>query len=261
METAPPPAVNYRMGNEKLIRVKDAASARLRGLLERQGRPQGALRVAIIGGERAKFEAYTARVGAETAKATLTQANAAAYASEVSGFAAKAEVILKQADIGIAVNKQTLEWNIANIQRATANTGQQLSLIQANLAAFQAITSKGVAQYEAASHEKMAELQAQVSLAGIAIAKYQTLLEQWKTRAQEVIQFGVVSAESLRAAGQMASNLASGAMAGTHVSAGLSAGTTAGQSSSRSSADSTSQSKSVSETDNYSVIHSYAHKV
>jgi len=49
METATAP-VNYRIGNEKLIRVKDAASARLRGLLEKQGRSSGALRVAIIGG-------------------------------------------------------------------------------------------------------------------------------------------------------------------------------------------------------------------
>jgi iron-sulfur cluster assembly accessory protein len=43
-------AVNFRMGNEKLIRVLDAASVRLRSLLEKQGRAQGALRVAVIGG-------------------------------------------------------------------------------------------------------------------------------------------------------------------------------------------------------------------
>jgi len=42
--------VNYKIGNEKLIRVKDAASAKLRSLLEKQGRAQGALRVAVIGG-------------------------------------------------------------------------------------------------------------------------------------------------------------------------------------------------------------------
>lgn len=42
--------VQYRLGNERLIRVLDAASARLRGLLEKQGRPGGALRVAVIGG-------------------------------------------------------------------------------------------------------------------------------------------------------------------------------------------------------------------
>jgi iron-sulfur cluster assembly accessory protein len=44
------PAVQYRMGNEKLCRITEAASTKLRGLLERQGRPQGALRVAVIGG-------------------------------------------------------------------------------------------------------------------------------------------------------------------------------------------------------------------
>ncbi len=42
--------IQYRVGNEKLIRVLDAASARLRGLLEKQGRINGALRVAVIGG-------------------------------------------------------------------------------------------------------------------------------------------------------------------------------------------------------------------
>ena len=43
-------SINYRIGNEKLIKVLDAAGDRLRGLLAKQGRPQGALRVAVIGG-------------------------------------------------------------------------------------------------------------------------------------------------------------------------------------------------------------------
>ena len=42
--------INYRIGNEKLIRVQDAASAKLRTLLARQGRASGALRVSVIGG-------------------------------------------------------------------------------------------------------------------------------------------------------------------------------------------------------------------
>jgi iron-sulfur cluster assembly protein len=42
--------VNYKVGNEKLIRVLDGASAKLRALLERQGRAHGALRVSVIGG-------------------------------------------------------------------------------------------------------------------------------------------------------------------------------------------------------------------
>ena len=40
----------YKIGNERLVKVTDSASARVQGLLERQGRPEGALRVAVIGG-------------------------------------------------------------------------------------------------------------------------------------------------------------------------------------------------------------------
>ncbi len=49
MET-PGAALNYKIGNEKLIKVTESASRKLTSLLDRQGRPQGALRVAVIGG-------------------------------------------------------------------------------------------------------------------------------------------------------------------------------------------------------------------
>ena len=41
---------NFKVGNEKLIKVLDGASSHLRGLLGKQGRPDGALRIAVIGG-------------------------------------------------------------------------------------------------------------------------------------------------------------------------------------------------------------------
>ena len=47
---APTSEIKYKIGNEKLVKVTDPASTKLRSLLERQGRPQGALRVAVIGG-------------------------------------------------------------------------------------------------------------------------------------------------------------------------------------------------------------------
>jgi iron-sulfur cluster assembly accessory protein len=43
-------AVNYKMGNERLIKVTENASRKLNSLLEKQGRSTGALRVAVIGG-------------------------------------------------------------------------------------------------------------------------------------------------------------------------------------------------------------------
>ncbi len=48
--SAPAPAVNYKIGNERLIKVTENASRKLTSLLEKQGRAHGALRVAVIGG-------------------------------------------------------------------------------------------------------------------------------------------------------------------------------------------------------------------
>jgi iron-sulfur cluster assembly protein len=47
---APGPTVNYKIGNEKLVRLTETAGSKLNSLLTRQGRPLGALRVAVIGG-------------------------------------------------------------------------------------------------------------------------------------------------------------------------------------------------------------------
>jgi iron-sulfur cluster assembly accessory protein len=42
--------VSYKTGNEKLVKLTEKAGARLASLLRKQGREQGALRVAVIGG-------------------------------------------------------------------------------------------------------------------------------------------------------------------------------------------------------------------
>ena len=51
-DTASPSSpVNYKIGNERLIKVTENASRKLNSLLEKQGRAAtGALRVAVIGG-------------------------------------------------------------------------------------------------------------------------------------------------------------------------------------------------------------------
>ena len=49
--TAPaPPAPKITLGNEKLCKITEKASEKLTSLLTRQGRPNGALRLAVIGG-------------------------------------------------------------------------------------------------------------------------------------------------------------------------------------------------------------------
>lgn len=47
MENAP---LNYKVGNERLISVTDTAAKKLASLLEQKGNPDGALRLAIVGG-------------------------------------------------------------------------------------------------------------------------------------------------------------------------------------------------------------------
>ncbi len=42
--------IKYKIGNERLVKVTSSAAAKLSQLLQRQGRPRGALRVAVIGG-------------------------------------------------------------------------------------------------------------------------------------------------------------------------------------------------------------------
>ena len=51
LTSAPRPAVNFKVGNERLIRVLPGASGKLTSLLRKQGRKEhGALRVAVVGG-------------------------------------------------------------------------------------------------------------------------------------------------------------------------------------------------------------------
>src|SRR5438094_6737042 len=41
--------INYKIGNERLVKVTEAASRKLASLLEEKGKPNGALRLAVIG--------------------------------------------------------------------------------------------------------------------------------------------------------------------------------------------------------------------
>src|SRR5438309_11579254 len=48
--TTETPTANYKIGNERLIKVTEKAARKLASLLEEKGKPNGALRLAVIGG-------------------------------------------------------------------------------------------------------------------------------------------------------------------------------------------------------------------
>ena len=49
-QTAAPAGPNFRVGDERLVKVTANAARKVSTLLQRQNRPQGVLRVAVIGG-------------------------------------------------------------------------------------------------------------------------------------------------------------------------------------------------------------------
>ncbi len=49
-DSSQPPVPKITIGNEKLCKITEKASEKLTSLLTRQGRPNGALRLAVIGG-------------------------------------------------------------------------------------------------------------------------------------------------------------------------------------------------------------------
>jgi iron-sulfur cluster assembly protein len=49
-QTAPAAAPNFRVGDERLVKVTANAARKVSTLLQRQNRPNGVLRVAVIGG-------------------------------------------------------------------------------------------------------------------------------------------------------------------------------------------------------------------
>jgi len=215
--------------------------------------------VAQIQAQREVFLAYDSKIKGETSKVQLEEANSRAYTAQVQAIGEKAMIIVKQADANISRDRLNLDWNIANMQRITTLNGQQVSLAQTELAAFEAVNRKAETKYRAELEGERATLQTQIELGKLQIAKYEVLSSQWKTKVQEIIQMAEINAASLRSAGQIAGTMAAGAMAASHVSAGLSATGTATQHSSRAVSDETKHSEVYNS--NYDVRHNYEHKV
>lgn len=49
-QTAAPTGPNFRVGDERLVKVSENAARKVSTLLQRQNRPNGVLRVAVVGG-------------------------------------------------------------------------------------------------------------------------------------------------------------------------------------------------------------------
>lgn len=50
MEPTSAPALDYKIGNENLCRISEKAARQLASLLQQSAKPEGALRIAVVGG-------------------------------------------------------------------------------------------------------------------------------------------------------------------------------------------------------------------
>jgi iron-sulfur cluster assembly protein len=73
--------IKYKIGNERLVKVTGSAAAKLSQLLQRQGRPQGALRVAVIGGGCSGLQYKMDLVDGPANRDILVESNSALFVS------------------------------------------------------------------------------------------------------------------------------------------------------------------------------------
>jgi hypothetical protein len=85
----------------------------------------------------------------------------------------------------------------ATCNRSTQLVQQQLGAIQANAAVYEANIHKGVARFEADKQLRVVQLQTNIELSKLAVAKYGAMLESWRTRAQQILSTFQINAESL----------------------------------------------------------------
>lgn len=215
--------------------------------------------VGKINGQRAAFEAYQSRVQGEQAKAQLEEANAKAYSAYVQGVATRAELTFKDAEVRVQKNKLLLEYAVANMQRLTQFTTQELNVIQAVAASYDVKTRRDMAAFEAQRALRDSERTTVIELSRNMIARYSAMLEAWRTDAAHILAIANLNSDSMKAAGQIAATLAAGAMAGTHVSAGVSGSAGATQSKGLSTSFTQSEGHDFRESNN--VNHNYDHAV
>src|SRR2546421_11427062 len=68
-----PDEIKYKIGNEKLLKLTEPAGQKLASLLTKQGRPNGALRVAVIGGGCSGLQYKMDLVGGPANRAILVE--------------------------------------------------------------------------------------------------------------------------------------------------------------------------------------------
>lgn len=196
-----------------------------------------------IGAEKVKFDAYESRIKGETAKASMLDAQARAYAATIQGLASKSEIKVKGAQIKMEAARVRIQEYVSKLDAYKAELQASLSDVQHNTQVFQARVDgwKAAAQASITESEVKSRFADMNTRTNIAFSEMQ--ISRYQANIQKAAQQAQIALEAAKAMGQYAAQLAAGAMSALHVSASVSG--------SGSQSDTYSRSESTSTNHNY----------
>jgi hypothetical protein len=174
---------------------------------------------AQVDADKTRFDAYDSRVRGEIGKASIIEAEARAYSSEIQGIST-----------GVTASVETLRGQVArvqaDIQAYEAIVQGQVGMAQVELGAVDAKSRGFVADVQRYTAEVgLEEARERTELAAWdagqrqAIAYFQAQIAQFEARTSALLKDADLVLEALQSAGQLESTIAAGALAAINVGA------------------------------------------
>jgi hypothetical protein len=177
-----------------------------------------------LSAERVKFEVYKTQVEAETAKTQMYVAETQAYANVVQAHTARAELVLKTADLRIEQAKLLSQEFSARIDAFKAQVEAGLSELKFNTEVFSARTEAWKAKASVLTAQQDVEVKRIEAQLRTNVAYSEMQVKQYEAIISRALALAQLNLEKAKAMGGLYAQLAAGAMSALSVQAGLSAG-------------------------------------
>ena len=199
-----------------------------------------------VSADKLRFDAYDSRIRGEIGKASITEAEARAYAAEVEGISAGVRAEVAALEGAVSKIQVEIQAQVAGIGAATAKSQNQLEQIQSRVAGYTADTQRYIAQASEEEAKAKVDLAAWAAENSIALEFFNTQLQQFSVTRNEILENAKIALQALTSAAQLSTTIGAGALAAMNVGVSLSGGASVGTSGSDSISTSYSHSESAS---------------
>ncbi len=172
--------------------------------------------------DKLRFDAYDSRMKGEQAKADILEAESRAFAATVQAHDSRNNLKVKQVQVRLEGLDAMVRKFVAELQAQQAHYQSRLGRLQAETQLYLADIGKMTALVQADTTDREIQVRHTESTVRNNLAHYEILVREYDARMTRLVEEVKVQAQSIQAAGQMASQLAAGAMSAMHVQASLS---------------------------------------